>query len=609
MPPKSAVWEHFEKEPNNCAKCRHCGVKIKTSGNTTNLKNHLEHKHHKIGSKRPAQKDTEIVEAKQQKPSSSSSCAVSQPLINSALENVADHKEGGNLNFKITQSIVYMICKDLQPLSVVEHVGFRKVLKTTAPLFTMPTRKTIRTAILDKYDVVSSSFKVELNAVDKYCFTTDIWTDSNNRSFLSLTTHYLNVDQGCVVKGTIGIFQLTERHTSENIVKEIQNIFSEWGLEVEKTLAVISDNAANITKAVELMFGKGKHIPCFAHTLNLLATKAINDVPELTELLKKVKAIVGWFHHSTSACDELRRITNKTVVQDVPTRWNSTYNMLTRFIELRSCINEIINRNKSAPPMLSAAEMEALEEACQVLEPLSIATNDISSETYLTSSMAIPVASILKDSIEKLDPKNEMGKALKESVLAQHKKRFGLIEQVPLLALSCILDSRFKKMYFKDPTSLAKVINTVSTYIWEMKDEAPAQNESSDSDSSLSGAVSSSLFKIHNNKIQDVMSKSISHGVTSKVSGNSIPDEFSLYLRAPPERIQQNPILYWKHMAETFPVLSSVALKYVPSIATSVPSERLFSEAGQILRDQRSRLTADLANKLLFLKDVPDKFW
>lgn len=85
MPPKSAVWEHFEKEPNNCAKCRHCGVKIKTSGNTTNLKNHLEHKHPKIGSKRPAQKDTEIVEAKQQKPSSSSSCAVSQPLINSAL--------------------------------------------------------------------------------------------------------------------------------------------------------------------------------------------------------------------------------------------------------------------------------------------------------------------------------------------------------------------------------------------------------------------------------------------------------------------------------------------------------------------------------------------
>lgn len=70
-------------------------------------------------------------------------------------------------------------------------------------------------------------------------------------------------------------------------MKEIQNIFSEWGLEVEKTLAVISDNAANITKAVDLMFGKGKHIPCFAHTLNLLATKAINDVPELTEFFKK----------------------------------------------------------------------------------------------------------------------------------------------------------------------------------------------------------------------------------------------------------------------------------------------------------------------------------
>lgn len=313
MPPKSAVWEHFDRKENNSAKCRHCGIQIKTSGNTTNLKNHLEHKHPRICLKRPGEK--EAVEVKHPKPSTSStSTAVSQPLISSALEHIASHKVGGNVNNKITESILYMICKDFQPLSVVEHEGFRKVLKTTAPLYTMPTRKTIRSAIIDKFDLISRLFKVELNSIERYCFTTDIWTDCQNRSFLSLTVHYLNVDEGCVAKGTIGMLQLTERHTSDYIVQGLHNIFQEWGLEVEKTLAVISDNAANITKAVEIMFGRSKHIPCFAHTLNLLSTKAIDDVGELKGILKKVKEIVGWFHHSNLACDELRKVSDKRAI-------------------------------------------------------------------------------------------------------------------------------------------------------------------------------------------------------------------------------------------------------------------------------------------------------
>lgn len=44
MPPKSNIWQVFEKNKNS-SKCRLCLAEIKTSGNTTNLRTHLKRRH------------------------------------------------------------------------------------------------------------------------------------------------------------------------------------------------------------------------------------------------------------------------------------------------------------------------------------------------------------------------------------------------------------------------------------------------------------------------------------------------------------------------------------------------------------------------------------
>jgi zinc finger BED domain-containing protein 1 (E3 SUMO-protein ligase ZBED1) len=88
-----------------------------------------------------------------------------------------------------------------------------------------------------------------------------------------------------------------------------------------------------------------------------------------------------------------------------------------------------------------------------------------------------------------------------------------------------------------------------------------------------------------------------------------MPEELSLYLNSPNEKIQQNPLAFWKMMKDTYPTIFEVVFKYVPVIATSVPSERLFSQAGLILNSLRNRLSEDLAEKLLFLHEIDDKFW
>jgi len=44
-----------------------------------------------------------------------------------------------------------------------------------------------------------------------------------------------------------------------------------------------------------------------------------------------------------------------------------------------------------------------------------------------------------------------------------------------------------------------------------------------------------------------------------------------------------------------------LAKKYLSVVATSVPCERLFSEAGQVISQKRNRLSPDRVNQLLFL--------
>ena len=68
----------------------------------------------------------------------------------------------------------------------------------------------------------------------------------------------------------------------------------------------MNDNAANMTAAVNLL--KLRHVPCFAHTLNLVVQDSIKSNGDVQKLKEKIKAIVSFFHHSVKASDKLRLV-------------------------------------------------------------------------------------------------------------------------------------------------------------------------------------------------------------------------------------------------------------------------------------------------------------
>ena len=61
------------------------------------------------------------------------------------------------------------------------------------------------------------------------------------------------------------------------------------------------------------------------------------------------------------------------------------------------------------------------------------------------------------------------------------------------------------------------------------------------------------------------------------------------------------PLTWWRNNANYFPLLSQLARKYLCTPATSVPSERVFSAAGLTVTKQRSSLSPDNVDKLIFL--------
>ncbi|GFG29959.1 hypothetical protein Cfor_05474 [Coptotermes formosanus] len=62
-----------------------------------------------------------------------------------------------------------------------------------------------------------------------------------------------------------------------------------------------------------------------------------------------------------------------------------------------------------------------------------------------------------------------------------------------------------------------------------------------------------------------------------------------------------DPMHWWNDGKALYPRLYTVVKKKLCVVVTSVPCERIFSEAGQILSEQRSRMKSSKLAMILFL--------
>ncbi|XP_046480872.2 E3 SUMO-protein ligase ZBED1-like [Neodiprion pinetum] len=506
--------------------------------------------------------------------------------IGAAFSRVSAYAPNGDKSKQITQTIAEMITRDSLPYSMVEGIGFKKLMKTVAPLYNVPCRKTITELIDTKYEEKKTIIKQKLKSIKNICLTIDEWKDMQLRSFLGVTVHFIeNYEMQSM---SIACEPLHENHTGEYLSEMILKVCGDWDLSIEKIVSVTTDNGSNIVKAVEISFGRAKHIRCVAHTLNLVVDNSVKST-EVKLFLDKVRKIVTWFHQSGVGAEELRQLQTqekipdgkvKHLVGDVSTRWNSQLLMIERFILMSSAIGSILLKHPNAPQMLQANEIVVLKEIEKVLRPFHDVTEKMSAEKYVTASKAIPMIKCLRILLDATTIDSDLANQLKYSLQTELIKRFENIQKVHLFSVATFLDPRFKKIYLDEPLSLSKTIDYTNRYLsLNMRnDDVLAVTHSESSVSSEVTVNGQDIWKVHHEKI------------VSANTSTTKNTELDLYIAAPLSNLEVDPLNVWKNYEGTFPKLTNLAVKHLSVMATSAPAERLFSKAGNILRKTRNHL-------------------
>ncbi|GBN64396.1 Zinc finger BED domain-containing protein 1, partial [Araneus ventricosus] len=510
----------------------------------------------------------------------------------------------------IDNNLMKLFTKDFQPFRIVEDEGFRAFVQVLNPSYTLPSRKTIgQTFLPAAYEEAMHKLKEVYsgNEIGSVTLTTDCWTSSNGDSFMAVTSHYLNFDME-LNSNVLECFLFTESHTSENLAIELKKVADEWNIK-DKIVLCVSDNAANITKAIKEIL-QWRHFGCLAHTINLAVKNSLEVHENVKDLIKKIKSIVTHFKRSTKSSNKLTEIQKqnglqpKKLINDVETRWNSTFDMLVRFTELEMSIRTTIALLDKDVDALLPEEWLLAQKIKLVLQPMKELTDFISGEKYPSASSVIIVIQGIQEDLKELKTKKENHAVfgLMESLESELMMRVGSLEESSIFTNSTFLDPRYKNIFFsKEETADLTKKKITDLLEEEITLEARAQTshstgsrpETTISCTSSSASIPSVLWRRF-----DRISESYKTVGTSRSRAIA---EVGRYLEEPLLDRNKNPLKWWQEHGYNFPYLKKLVRKHFCPIVTSVPCERIFSRAGLILNERRTRLSSDKVKKLVFL--------
>lgn len=491
---RSPSWDRFKVMEDNKAKCKYCSQHVSVAGGSIgNLIRHLKTKHPTLNlnnekTDQVNNKDVKInenVNDDDDDDTVSSSGSDIQGVTNSNI-TATSNKTNTQLNItnffvqsvalckskRFDAQLIKMIVKEYHPFSIVENSEFVKFVKLLCPGYSLPTRKTVSNNLLQQlYLSTLGEVKIDLKKASAVCLTTDSWTSVNNESFTAITAHYL--DSKFQLKSILlECLSFHSRHTAENISRCLKDCVQNFNLE-DKIICCVTDNAANEVAAIRLC--NWRHLPCFVHSLNLVVQQSLKEISNVTV---KVKSIVEYFERSSYALSKLQsmqeqmKLPKLKLKQDVITRWNSTYDMLNRILQIKDSVVSTIAVLQCDVPLLTSQEWNIIEKSVEILKIFNDFTIEMSAEKNITISKIIPLVNIMNKKIN--DYYNDgptsievmqMVKSLKD--LLSH--RFKYAEDNELLCQATILDSRFKNHGFSNETKFSSAYEALKLKVRAVK--------------------------------------------------------------------------------------------------------------------------------------------
>ncbi|KAM4584791.1 E3 SUMO-protein ligase ZBED1-like [Odontesthes bonariensis] len=479
-----------------------------------------------------------------------------QPRLDSFLKPTATSSLAAPRQEAITQKLVKFVCKGMRPISVVEDEGFKEFCREMEPRYRVP-----------------------------------------SPSYVTATAHWIN-DDWEIINSVLQTKELKVSHTAENVSQCLTDILDVYGLKRESVISVTTDNASNYVNAIEKHL-EMVNIPCVAHTINLAVRKGLG-VRAIEIPIARLKVAAS--HFSKSSADsyllqqkqQLLGLKTEKLINDCPTRWNSTYDMVCRASAQQAAVSAVIFERKLSRIELTTSEWSLMEKVQEILKPFKVATEALSTDAYPTASAVLPIIHVLLAQLKRTSEGEPTALLeMKARIAADLGKRYGE-EQGPhiLLNKASYLDPRFHQLHHLEEDQKRQVHLAVLEEMKEANvgggDEAAERPREQQPKSALSAMES--LFggmcdtRPQNQDISLLLQK-----------------EMAMYVQESPIPPQDNPLVWWKTSGGRYPHIAQMAKKYLSVPGSSVRSERVFSSAGHIVHKKRAALAPSNVDYLVFL--------
>ena len=185
------------------------------------------------------------------------------------------------------------------PISIVNNVGFRAMLRTFEPRYVVPDRKTFSQNYIPE---IYQSEKARIAAamtrgLKNFSLTTDGWTSRANHSYITHTMHYID-ELWNLHAHLLDTAEMPLEHTGVNLADELKDSLARWDLKDDDLVSITTDNARNIVCATEIL--SWPRFGCLTHTLQIGVKKAM-EIPPISRALARARRVVTHFHHSSKS--------------------------------------------------------------------------------------------------------------------------------------------------------------------------------------------------------------------------------------------------------------------------------------------------------------------
>ncbi|XP_051958615.1 E3 SUMO-protein ligase ZBED1-like [Xyrauchen texanus] len=520
----------------------------------------------------------------------------------------------------LSESVLQMLIYDVRPLSMVDGAGFQQMIAQFNPDYILPSRTHFTHLMEQKYSTTFLKVKQILKEVNSsITLTSDVWTSRATEAYLGVSCHFITKDWQMKTLN-LATLPLEERHTAANIMIWMEEVIEKFDILPSKIKAIVHDNGSNMVAAARLL--EEKHgwssVRCAGHTHHLIINSALKE-PSINKATGAARNLVEHFRRSELANSKLKKkqqqmyTTEHKLIQDVSTRWNSTYYMVSRLLEQRWPVTATLSDPEVTPRGkhyfdLKPEQWVLLEELVQGLGPFECATVFLSGQEYATASCLPKLVKGLQRSIQQTQFETSSGKAFQTIAGKGISERWENLNTVSAerdnpLVLAAAIDPRFRKLKFISLEDGTRVQSTVEVLaIKEAKAKTGLHDDPEELQQKKRGHIPGGKSALDNLLQSDTDSLSEEEEETQEDKKiQMVRREVQMFFTEPPIAKKEDPLSWWSENEGRFPTLSNLARSLLCIPATSTPAERIFSAAGNICSQKRASLTRDHVDMLTFL--------